>query len=114
MKTKATLTGKVTRVAKLESPQRTEFTVDVRETKIHDRVLTIAQKVTFEVGASYRQPDCIRLALANLSAGDDVVVEMEKNDFGVWKVTAVSNQPHRGRPVGSFLGDIEEGLERRK
>jgi len=101
-------------VAKLESPQRTEFTVDVRETKIHDRVFAIAQKVTFELGGSCRQPDCIRLALANLSAGDDVVVEMEKNDFGVWKVVAVSNQPHRGRPVGSFLDDIEEGLERRK
>lgn len=113
MKKTAKLTGVVTRVAKLESPQRTEFTVNVRETVIHGKLFTIGEKLTFEVGPSCKQPDCIRLAVANLAIGDDVIVEAEKNNFGVWKVIAVSNHPHRGRPAGSFLDDLEEEIEQR-
>lgn len=109
---KAILIGKVTRVAELNGPTRTEFTVDVTSTTMDGHEFTIGGLLTFEVNTFRPLSGTIGTALSNLAVTDEVHVEMEENENGVWKVTALANFPKRGRPAGSFLNDIKEELKR--
>ena len=110
----AIFTGTVTRVAALIHPNRTEFTVKVKETKMDDAVFTIGTDITCEVSTFMTQKQRIITCMTNLSVGDDVTVKMEKNGNNVWEVCDMDHSPHRGRPAGSFLNDLEEELAKRK
>ena len=106
----AIFTGTVTRVAALIHPNRTEFTVKVKETKMDDAVFTIGTDISTFMTQKQRIITC----MTNLSVGDDVTVKMEKNENNVWEVCDMDHSPHRGRPAGSFLNDLEEELAKRK
>lgn len=108
---KAILVGEVTRVAKLYSPARTEFTVDVRETTLNGELFTIGDKLTFVVDTS--QPTTV-VQLTNLSVGDETTINAEQGENGCWNVVSISNRPHRGRPASDFLNDLVEEQNRRK
>lgn len=110
----AIFTGTVTRVAALIHPNRTVFTVKVKETKMDGVVFTIDTDITCEVSTFVTQKQSIIACVTNLSVGDDVTVKMEKNKNDVWEVCDMSHNPHRGRPAGSFLNDLEKELAKRK
>lgn len=114
MAQKALLIGDVTRVAKLTSPTRMEFTLNVISTKVGTDEFTIGTDVNIEVGVFTMQKESIRTAMMNLSTGDKVNVEMEKNEEGKWEVSDMKHFPKRGRPVGEFLDDVEEEIANRQ
>ena len=114
MAQKAVLSGTVTRVAKLTAPTRMEFSVSVTSTQMGSEMFTIGTDVNIEVDQPAMQNDNIRNALINLSTGDKVYVELEKNEKGEWKVAKLENYPKRGRTVGGFLNDLEKEIADRQ
>ena len=108
---KAVLSGRVKRVAVLKSSWM-EFTMDVHETKMNGRVFTLGSLVTCEVNTFTTQKPSITNTITNLSVGDDITVEMEKGEDDAWRVSDLSHQPHRGRPVGAFLDDVDADINR--
>ena len=48
-----------------------------------------------------------------LAVKDKVVVEMVKDDAGVWSVEGISHKPKLGQEVGDFLSGLEEIIEER-
>lgn len=122
--------GEVKRFAK--SGDDVQFNVHVFKSIIDGEVFTIGNLVSCVVSpAKIEIGDCIikeghlipvknlpedkepyKTALC-LAAGDKVIVEMVRDEPGVWQVEGISHKPDFGQEVGDFLSGLEEIIEER-
>lgn len=128
---RAIIKGEVKRFAM--SGKDVQFNIHVVESIIDGEIFTIGTVISCVVPpAKINISDCIikeghlipvknlpedkepyKTALC-LAVGDYVIVEMVKDDAGVWSVEGISHKPKLEQDAGEFLGGLEEILEERR
>ena len=131
MQKRCIIEGKVVRFAM--SGKDVCFNIHVSQSIIDGEVFTIGTVVSCVVSpADIQIGDCLikdghlipvqnlpedkepyKTALC-LAVGDKVIVEMVKDDTGVWSVEGISHKPNLGQDVGEFLGSLEDIMEERR
>ncbi|MBP5399312.1 MAG: hypothetical protein J6Y53_02715 [Alphaproteobacteria bacterium] len=112
MAKKAILIGKISRIAKLCGSDRTELTIDVRETTIDGSLFAFGTQVSCTVSNTIAR-DVETKRISALSIGDNVTIEAEKLDHMGWTITALSHHHPTICPFADYLNNLEEELAKR-
>ena len=85
--------------------------VSPAEIKIGDCLIWDGHLVPFQNLPEDKEPYKTALSLA---VGDKVIVEMVKDDTGVWSIEGISHKPNLGQDAGEFLGSLEDIMKERR
>ena len=113
---KATLIGKISRIAKVCGSGRTELTIEVKETTIGDTTFTIGSQVCCEVSNSIARNMQTKEVCA-LATGDQITIVAENDCMysrGKWIITSLSHHKTPGQALNEFLNDLVKELSDKK